>query len=83
MNPIDPSTIVRVYSGKPGCGCGCNGKYYEDTRNIRRVVKKINERIGTGAGVNKDPDGTPFCYYVEDRDSEGRGRYYWAYTRRR
>jgi hypothetical protein len=24
---IDPTKVLAVYSGKPGCMCGCNGKY--------------------------------------------------------
>lgn len=27
--------IRRVYRGRPGCGCGCRGKYWNDVRNIR------------------------------------------------
>lgn len=78
---IDPERIYCVYSGKPGCGCGCRGTYWEDDRNIRRIVKKINERIGSGAGVQLNADDSPFRYYVEDgRDGE-KGRYLWAYVR--
>lgn len=74
--PIDPETIYRVYSGKPGCGCGCNGTYWEDDRNIRRIVKKINARIGDGASVQATGEGRAFCYFVEDDR-----RYLWAYAR--
>lgn len=24
------SEVMQVYSGKPGCACGCNGKYYPE-----------------------------------------------------
>ena len=30
----DKNCILRVYSGKPGCACGCNGKYYSKTMEI-------------------------------------------------
>lgn len=23
-------TVTRVYSGTPGCSCGCKGKYFAD-----------------------------------------------------
>lgn len=85
--PVDPDTIGRVYSGKPGCGCGCRGNYYTDTRNIRRVVNVINKRIGTGAGAQTDGDGKATIFFVEDRDEtvdryyKKAGRYYWAYAK--
>ena len=28
IQEITPSQIVRAYSGKVGCMCGCKGKYY-------------------------------------------------------
>jgi hypothetical protein len=35
LKPI--SAVAQVYSGRPGCACGCLGKYYpvneEETRN--------------------------------------------------
>jgi hypothetical protein len=27
MESIDLNKVMRVYSGKPGCMCGCNGTY--------------------------------------------------------
>lgn len=88
--PVDPDRIGKVYSGKAGCGCGCNGEYYEDERNIKRIVKAINKRIGTGAGAQTDFDGKIACYFVEDPRVEANrwagidgkpGRYYWAYVK--
>ena len=79
--PVNPESIYRVYSGKPGCGCGCRGTYWEDARNIRRIVKQINSRLGTGAGLQTGGDGLPFCYFVEDGRDGGPGRYWWAYVK--
>ena len=28
---VTPEQVARVYSGRPGCGCGCRGKYYPET----------------------------------------------------
>lgn len=64
---INPESIVRVYSGKPGCGCGCRGTYWDDARNIRRIVKILNSRPDT-----RFEDG---IYFAEDD-----ARYFWAYT---
>lgn len=79
--PINPETVYRVYTGKPGCGCGCRGTYWEDARNIRRVVKAINARIGSGAETQINADGTPFCHLVEDGRDGGPGRFQWAYVK--
>lgn len=65
---IDPTTIAKVYSGKPGCGCGCRGRYFTDERNIRRVVKIMNAREREIVRI----DGPIFS--VEDDT-----RYFWAY----
>ena len=40
--PIKVEDIGKVYSGRPGCCCGCRGKYWDDLRNIKRIVKTIN-----------------------------------------
>lgn len=59
--------IARVYSGKPGCGCGCRGTYWEDARNIKRVVDVMNKRQ---AEVTFEYE----VYAIED------DKRYWAYT---
>lgn len=36
--------IESVYSGKPGCMCGCNGKYTSPTeseRSVKIMLKKV------------------------------------------
>lgn len=71
---IDPTTIVKVYSGRPGCGCGCRGKYWDDARNIARVVKRMNESGDVKVNeLTLTPDGK--VYFVETES-----RYLWAYT---
>lgn len=44
---IDVKDIDRVYSGKRGCMCGCNGNYYENNlmnnKVIRRAINKFNQ----------------------------------------
>lgn len=48
INKIKPLLEVkRVYSGKPGCACGCRGKYYPDSENKltsnsdMKMIKKV------------------------------------------
>jgi len=57
-HPINKETITQVYSGKPGCCCGCRGKHsYSskyptkhdyDTVNdsaVTRIVNLMNKRL--------------------------------------
>lgn len=37
IKPI--SEVKRVYSGKPGCMCGCNGNYWPEDRNAEPSEK--------------------------------------------
>ena len=40
-NPIDKANVLSVYSGKPGCCCGCQGKYsYREDLEMRAVARK-------------------------------------------
>nr|QMP83535.1 MAG: hypothetical protein [Caudoviricetes sp.] len=34
--------VTRVYSGRPGCMCGCQGKYYSPTdKGFNRVLNTL------------------------------------------
>lgn len=33
--------IDRVYSGKPGCMCGCNGKYSSEGRGVSIIYNRV------------------------------------------
>jgi hypothetical protein len=39
---VDRAKVVRVYSGRPGCACGCRGNYSENPATIARIVNRIN-----------------------------------------
>ena len=57
--PIDVTKVGEVYSGRPGCACGCRGKYYHsstphegyvegdatDDKMVARVVKLFNANL--------------------------------------
>lgn len=68
--------VLRVYSGKPGCMCGCRGKYSDDPRVIRRLhanaVKLVEERLGEVDITTKylyvadDAKTRCYCFYWED-----------------
>jgi hypothetical protein len=37
-----PRSPVRAYSGKPGCACGCRGKYYDaETKAGAMMITKL------------------------------------------
>lgn len=47
--------VVQVYSGHPGCACGCQGTYWpnnsndqpssKDLRNFRRIYKLLTQNL--------------------------------------
>jgi len=65
---VTPAQIVRVYSGKPGCMCGCRGRYWPkgepdeegflkipvDDRQIRRILGIIQQNAAShGADIDE------------------------------
>jgi hypothetical protein len=66
--------VTKVYSGKPGCMCGCNGKWTysstakadsgcEPTRNDS-IVKRTFNKIMKDPDVVVDDLGSELCYSV-------------------
>ena len=76
---MDISNIVKVYNGKCGCMCGCNGKYsytadgaenfgpgYDVTDSVNeRSVKIIAKKVLNNPNANRD-ESTEYVF-VEDR----------------
>ena len=58
---IDISKVTRVYSGKPGCMCGCNGKYYSPETSQRTVTRIVNE---LNANLDTEYNEGAQCYWV-------------------
>lgn len=72
---MDISNIEKVYNGKMGCMCGCNGKYtYNegcardkyDTENVRSV-KIMAKKILNHPDVKFDSDSEFRWAWVEDK----------------
>jgi hypothetical protein len=38
---ITPNQVVKVYTGKPGCGCGCRGTYSTDRGTCATILHKL------------------------------------------
>lgn len=74
---FDVSKVSKVYSGKPGCMCGCRGKWsYSSTsreafdcRDMHgindRSVKIISGKVSRNPNVEVEVFGTTTCYSVE------------------
>lgn len=69
------SNVLKVYSGRPGCMCGCNGNWtypvggqndvgYEVTQNDRVVSRIYNKVFASDDQQQLDVPGTK-CVYVE------------------
>jgi hypothetical protein len=64
MNAQDLSNIRTVYSGKPGCMCGCKGKYsrvVESPRSVKIIANKLIKNPAT------QYDALAKCFYLETK----------------
>lgn len=66
---LDNSTdrIIKVYSGRPGCACGCRGKYSTKDATITRIVNtmlKIDPTLERKKEANHWFVQTPTRLYV-------------------
>jgi hypothetical protein len=59
------NNVVRVYNGKPGCMCGCNGKYRTPADNARSVKIMYNKIMNNPAKVVDEVNG---WVYVTNRE---------------
>lgn len=72
-----PMPVIKAYSGRPGCACGCRGTYYLPTggpsarRMIARITKIVNAAEGVetwngahGAGATVEVNGRVYSVYV-------------------
>lgn len=55
----DPALIDQVYTGKPGCCCGCNGKYSDSAAAIKSHITRTNALLASGEVT--DIDVSPDC----------------------
>jgi len=80
-NPVKPTIsidqIVRVYSGRPGCACGCRGNYREDLASFKRSLAKYSgaTAVQTDEG-DLDLDGNKFVYWRNDQGTRTYTIYY-------
>lgn len=82
IQAITPSQIVRAYSGKIGCMCGCKGKYYTSVAGgthstvnpgmVTRILRTIQAAPPEEIEVDVEPD----CVFIAWNKG---GREYVAY----
>ena len=62
--------VKRAYVGKPGCACGCKGKYYESGSMVTKILRTIqaNETIATDGGgwLEARVGGKDFVVYLDE-----------------
>lgn len=78
VTKIDISRVAQVYSGRPGCQCGCKGNYSTKPHVIRRVVENMFRKAEeSGEGVWIDRNG--IVWARQDDSPYERGFQYAVY----
>ena len=62
ITPELVSKVKRVYSGKPGCMCGCNGKWTNASDNQRSTKIIFGKLLRNHKTIF---DSQANCFYVE------------------
>ena len=62
LNVMD---TVKAYSGKPGCMCGCVGKYNEGERARKMALTALLKNPAVRLQTWKPSGGDAGCLYVE------------------
>jgi hypothetical protein len=73
---LTPEQVLRVYSGRPGCGCGCRGNYSDakaaKTRALNVLRNAPVSEVKVSAGMNGE--GLILVWETESR-------YRWVYLK--
>lgn len=68
ITKINPAKVVRSYSGRQGCMCGCRGTYQETPASIKRVVNNMNKIVAEGRGSFVYDEEYATCVYIDFTD---------------
>ena len=80
VTKVDIAKVKRVYSGRPGCQCGCRGSYSDRPSTIKRVVNNMFRKAAeVGEQVYIDENGIVYARQDEDSRSGVRGFQYAVY----
>lgn len=67
---IEAKDVIRTYSGKPGCMCGCQGKYNENPKSFKAALTrmlKTDYKVDFWDG--SDDDGGCLYFQTESRNN--------------
>lgn len=79
---LKAENIVRVYSGRPGCGCGCRGKYTaNDGNNPAQITRILNTMKARGGEVEAYPTTSGGDEYNAIYSLQDDQRYRWIYAK--
>ena len=62
---LNVTDTVKSYSGKPGCMCGCNGKYNEGERARKMALTALLKNPAVRLQTWAESGGDAGCLYVE------------------
>lgn len=75
VSELSPEHIESVYSGKPGCACGCRGNHSKSEASIRTILrnmranqaeKKIEDNLdNTGKIVSTETETRLYIAYLK------------------
>lgn len=55
--------VTNAYSGQDRvCRCGCKGRYYTDSKNVKRLYNKVLKGIAEGGDVRDEGDYVNYSY---------------------
>jgi len=78
LKNISLDQIASVYSGKPGCCCGCRGKHYSDPstnaamfRKVFYLLKANEEKVSVEGGyVAAQINGREYIAYLKETGAQ-------------
>ena len=69
-----PANITQVYSGRPGCGCGCKGTYWSRGPMLAKTLNALKAVPADDIAIG-DPFGGLVVFSYETAQ-----RYRWLYV---
>lgn len=69
---VTEDRIVQAYSGRPGCACGCRGKWYQVLAQKKRILTMLRKAADLDADsvevvTNPDPNGARYIISHETK----------------
>lgn len=76
LSSVTVDRITQAYSGRPGCACGCQGKWYQAGAQKKRIltairkaapesVQLVNNSLGAGLVISLDTKVRTYILHVD------------------